>query len=48
MRLKRQFFNVKDVVWDDSTRFDNGVLLELTRMNCMSSIKPLVKNVTNV
>jgi sarcosine reductase len=47
MRLKRQFFNVKDVVWDNSTRFDNGVLL-INKNELYELVKPLAKNVTNV
>jgi sarcosine reductase len=47
MRLKRQYFNVKDVIWDDSTRFDNGIL-RINKREIYDLIKPLVKNVTNI
>ncbi len=47
MKLKRQYFDVKDAVWSDKTEYKNGVL-SINKEQILEQIKPLMKSVTNV
>lgn len=47
MQLIRQYFDIKDVVWDKKTEYNNGVLY-LNKEQLLGYIKPLMKSVTNV
>ncbi|MTI65592.1 MAG: glycine reductase [Firmicutes bacterium] len=47
MKLKRQYFDVKDVVWDSKLEYKDEVLY-LNKEEILKKIRPLMKNVTNV
>lgn len=47
MKLKRQYFDVKDVVWSDKLEYRDEVLY-LNKEEILENIRPLMKNVTNV
>lgn len=47
MKLKRQYFDVKDVFWGSKLEYKDGILY-LNKEEILKHIKPLMKNVTNV
>lgn len=47
MKLRRQYFDVKDVVWNNKTEYKNGILY-LNKEQLLEQIKPLMKSVTNI
>ncbi|HBG00147.1 MAG TPA: glycine reductase, partial [Firmicutes bacterium] len=47
MRLKRQYFDVKDVEWSSETSFRDGIL-SIHKGQLLELIRPLMKSVTNV
>ncbi|HHT89650.1 MAG TPA: glycine reductase [Firmicutes bacterium] len=47
VRLTRQYFDVKDVVWSTETSFKEGIL-SIHKEELLEQVKPLMKSVTNV
>lgn len=47
MKLRRQYFDVKDVVWNNKTEYKNGILY-LNKEQLLEQIKPLMKSVINI
>lgn len=47
MRLTRQYFNIKDVLWGDETSLANGILT-LCRQDLKEQVKPLFKAVEDI
>lgn len=47
MRLRRQYFDVRDVVWGNQTAYQDGILT-LNKQDLLEEIQPLMKSVTNV
>ncbi|GFN35178.1 glycine/sarcosine/betaine reductase component B subunit [Tepidimicrobium xylanilyticum] len=47
MKLKRQYFDVKDVIFSDKTQYKDGVL-SINEEELLEKIRPLMKSVTDV
>jgi len=47
VRLRRQYFDVRDVVWGNQTAYQDGILT-LNKQDLLEEIQPLMKSVTNV
>lgn len=47
MQLKRQYFDIKDVVWSDKLEYKDGILY-INKEEVLEEIIPLMKNVTNI
>ncbi|MBA1335934.1 MAG: Betaine reductase component B alpha subunit [Firmicutes bacterium] len=47
MRLTRQYFTVKDVVWDDSTKYEDG-LLSINEQDLQNIVNSIAKSVGNI
>jgi len=47
MKLKRYYYNVKDVVWADKSEYENGIL-KINKQDLKDLVKPIAKSVENI
>lgn len=47
MKLKRYYYNVRDVVWADKSQYENGIL-RINKQDLKDLVKPIAKSVENI